>query len=147
VPGAWTHRRAVPVPGTDSKRRELVETNCCGARLLIRRVGPGVGFGLSRQEDRGPPGSQPPRRPASPFEDVISEPASHVQQTTLSDVAGCELSQAVGETINGSYNSVPSGGVRGSRWAFSRKAQASPPPVRLPPRGTAPRGISADFGR
>ncbi len=128
-------QRALPVPGTDSKR-ELVETNCCGPACLS--VGSVLVWLRSvQQEDRGRLDLSH-ARPASPFEEVVSEPASHVQQTTLSDVAGCELSQAV---VND--HGMPIGCIRGSRWAFSCKAQASPRPFAFLLR-EAHLGVGAD---
>ncbi len=77
-------------------------------------------------------------RPTSPFEEVVSEPASHVQQATPGDIARSELSQAV---VND--NRVPIGRIRGSRWAFSCKAQASPRPFAFLLR-EAHLGVGAD---
>ena len=73
-----------------------------------------------QQEDRGRLDLSH-ARPTSPFEEVVCEPASHVQQATLGDVAGSELSQAVV-----SDHRVPIGRIRGSPWAFSREPETSP---------------------
>ena len=90
-----------------------------------------------QQEDRGRLDLSH-ARPTSPFEEVVCEPASHVQQATPGDVAGSELSQAV---VND--HRVPIGCIRGSRWAFSCKAQASPRPFAFLLR-EAHLGVGAD---
>jgi hypothetical protein len=89
-----------------------------GVRLCFRLVL--AWFWSVQQEDRGRLDLRQ-ARPDPPFEELVREPASHVQQATLGDVAGSELSQAV---VND--HRVPIGRIRGSPWAFSREPETSP---------------------